>query len=1342
MRNYQAFGKELTRLRVTRGIATQGELGKLLGVAQQTVARWEAGKSRPRAEQVGAVAKVLGADAHQLMELAGHVPERVTVSFDQPLPLASLSPEAFQRFCLSLLEALYPESSVHPLGKTGHEQFGVDIDVTLPDGTVHSFQCKRMAQFGAAKVREAVKAHSAPAARKILLLSRVASPLARQEVRRWAGWDLWDQDDLSQRLRSLPVDAKCRLVDTFFPGQRFSLLGEPNPGPWQNAKEFFAPYLVPGRPFTHLWQLVGRTKECQQLATALEKPTRLVVSLVGPAGGGKSRTLRAAIEDFTQKHRSHIVRMLSPTEPVTGKSLEDLGTRQKLLVVDDAHDRTDLDRLIHYVASPASNAQLLLVYRPYAKEAIDRELARFGLSTTPIVLEKPQKADAIALATQVLEAMGGPVHAAESIATVAYDSPLSVVVGAWIVTREGIHPELFGSHDVFQRMVLRRYRQAIEANVSTNNRDREIIGGMLRVIALLQPVVPDDPSVLALYQSIENINVSDATRLTKLLTGSGILFKRGARYRLSPDLLADSIIESEYITQQGTSNGGAERVFEASIPEHKAHALLNLSRLDWRRNQGDTSGSALLDGLWRNLRWSDDYIRADIKAALEAAHFQPRQALELARRLIADGHGGEEDVCRLIRNSAYTLRYVPDACELLWALGQNDDRQKNLNPNHPLRLLTELATPEPMKPVAYIQAVVDFMLARIREDESWLGLSTPFDVLVGALATEGHTSSATSRAVSLRAYGINHKAVAVVRQRIIDAILEGLTSNNKRHTYAAAQMLGAAIRGPIGLLNRIPTKGELDEWDEEFTETLARVNSLLDRHELSPTILLTIASSASWHAAHAQSVTKKPAEQILKHLDRDLETRVTRVLIDGWGTNTWNHAESLQEHNDSIQRALANDLVKTFPNVLDLAAFINARLLEMRGYGTGLAQSSHIFIGRLLEDNVALAETILDVFATDPETPIADFAPAALALLMRRSAQEADRRIDALLASGDSALSLVARGYAFGFHKEREISERDRVILRRIFTSIDPNVLCWTPWVFRELAPHNMQFAIDIIVNMNPEMPPANRHELFMWLHDDNVMPFNALSSNDLERILALIVDVPRLDDHWVLKFLKRISDRIPRLVVQFAKDRLSAAIDRDDWSLMPVGIYPHEKSSLDIINHSEGPALLRDVLDWAMPKIDDYRFTHHLADLVAGVFGMRHASMVAALEAWCEAGTSSHFKVLASILRDAPPEFVFVHREFVSRLLRAARALGPAEYERVRSALYASGVHGIRSGTPGEPFPQDLALKADAEQVLAKLSKGDPAHRLYDDLRKHAEHDIERQRAEGRAMAEEDEAE
>ena len=73
--------------------------------------------------------------------------------------------------------------------------------------------------------------------------------------------------------------------------------------------------------------------------------------------------------------------------------------------------------------------------------------------------------------------------------------------------------------------------------------------------------------------------------------------------------------------------------------------------------------------------------------------------------------------------------------------------------------------------------------------------------------------------------------------------------------------------------------------------------------------------------------------------------------------------------------------------------------------------------------------------------------------------------------------------------------------------------------------------------------------------------------------------------------------------------------------------------------------------------------------------------------------------------------------------------------------ALFAAAIGGVRSGTPGKPFPFDLEMKAHAEEQLATVGRLDPAFALYTNLLEHAKYGIARQLREGQQMDEEDAA-
>ncbi len=246
----------------------QTALAQRLGgeVRQQAVSGWERGKSRPKREVVARLAELFDVEAEELLQAAGYLtptvdkrenvmpPVRPRVT---TLPLAELPFDRFEQFSADLARQLHPDCKVHRYGGVGHEQYGVDI--VAQKGKVYhkAYQCKRHTQFGPADVKKAVKETILTAERYCILLTRVATPGARDEIKKYEGWELWDVEDISREVRSLPLDAAVRIVDTYFPGWREPFLGVPEPSVWQTKDEFFRRFSG-DQIFTHDWPLVGR----------------------------------------------------------------------------------------------------------------------------------------------------------------------------------------------------------------------------------------------------------------------------------------------------------------------------------------------------------------------------------------------------------------------------------------------------------------------------------------------------------------------------------------------------------------------------------------------------------------------------------------------------------------------------------------------------------------------------------------------------------------------------------------------------------------------------------------------------------------------------------------------------------------------------------------------------------------------------------------------------------------------------------------------------------------------------------------------------------------------------
>ena len=186
----------------------------------------------------------------------------------------------------------------------------------MPNGDIYTFQCKRVQEFGPQKVHTAVAQDTTPGTKKFLLISRIASPQAREAVRQHPKWDIWDKEDISAKIRRLqPID-QLRLVDTFFKGRRFELLGETEAGPWETTEHFFAPFQNSASLFNHVWNLVGRRPGNRRFGQALADDEVRAILLVGSGGAGKTRVLKQVIETYETMHRDVTVRFLSRTGEV------------------------------------------------------------------------------------------------------------------------------------------------------------------------------------------------------------------------------------------------------------------------------------------------------------------------------------------------------------------------------------------------------------------------------------------------------------------------------------------------------------------------------------------------------------------------------------------------------------------------------------------------------------------------------------------------------------------------------------------------------------------------------------------------------------------------------------------------------------------------------------------------------------------------------------------------------------------------------------------------------------------------------------------------------------------
>ncbi|MCA9665984.1 MAG: SAP domain-containing protein [Myxococcales bacterium] len=1265
------------------------------------------------------------------------------------LPLGSISWERFETLCVDLAGAL-PDAAdtpvvAHRYGKRGDDQRGIDVVVTLASGRRRALQCRRWKRYTAKNVRDAIACASYPADEFVLVLACEAQRALRDVIDTHEQWSLWDACDIATLLRSdIAQDDARRIVSAHFGGRWCSaFLGLVSLAPYQSAAHFFGPLLDQARLFHHGWKLTGRDGTLAELANFCGSAEHRVALLPGRGGVGKTRLLRELAQDTRLS-----VRFATQDVAITPETVADLPTGPCLIVVDDAHRRSDIGVLLAYVRA-RRDARLLLACRPYARDALQGQIANAGFDVSEVRLFDELSALGREGTARLLEQVDGlPAPAAQRLTRLAWDSPLVALVGGRLIAQGSLPTPLLEREDDFRRTVLTRFRDVLVGTLGGVIAP-DLCQHVLQLVAAIGPIRFDDDQFRRTAADFLGVRPHVLTRSLDVLVASGVLLRRGRAGRITPDVLGDHILHTACVTAAGDATGFVAEVFETFGPVRPTELLRNLCELDWRLRQSSDRSPNLLSDVWDSLR--EEFTAAPnsgrariLEVLTPTAYFQPDRMLAMVEQAVAHPATAPEPtafarwakfnhnhVLRHVPNIlgaiAHNLEYLPRCCDLLWELGRGDTRQSNALPGEPMRVLTELAAFRPEKPLTFNEQILESVLR-------WSGAAgahdhdhSPCEVLDPLLRRTATCAESDGRNFIMSSFVVPAAAVEGLRVRAIDHLVAVATSDHLRAALRAVKSLTEAMWGPHSLGGLLVTDEQHAAWEPDTLRVVDAIQQARTRGRF-PLVRVRADEHLRSVAQHCmyESAQRRAADILVAEVEGFSE-RLAKALVN---------APHPAEHDGDIdyeeagrirsdaRRDFAREFAARYKCAHEAASVIDAELVALATAREDVAPWHFIYC-LACHDHTYAHELCERVFA-DPTRPLASCLSALVSGIRDEDPDAAGRLVRRALDTGVAGLvQQIAHGYAWCAWCARRCADDDVEAIERATQHADENVRLVAIDAVRRLAQVNPPAAAALVTDIDLGGSERLAKELCTVLDRRHGVPLDRLSDEQVERILGRLLLVPEIDGYHVGQFLAAASGRAPKALVELLLARIQHERDGDGPKYVPMPHQGFRHGLQGVARSPQYPALVRRVRDAILAAKPHSAARFWLPVLFREITELNEVAL-GALDEWVDGGGEAEIEAVSDLLSHARSGFVFARVQWISRLLEAAYRVGAECYRHVASGLRRSARSGAYTRTPGVPSGRLLGMRAAAEAALATLSAASPAHRFYAALRDSAQHNID----------------
>jgi hypothetical protein len=1257
------------------------------------------------------------------------------------LPLKDLrSWESFESFCCDLLNHIHPERPFAHYGKRGDTQHGIDLLGRGQDGSHWVAQCKKYEHFTSRHAKEALEAMSFKADRYLLLISDEATAGVRDVIHEVPSWELWDVRDISRQVRDLPLHKARKLVEHHFgPDWRKHFLGLSGDSDLLSPSDYFARQLDTQRLFHQAWTLVGRENLLEALDDLL-LPTHEAALLSGRGGIGKTKLLYEWSRKTTERSPETRIFFIDAQRPLSREAFDELPAGACILVVDDAHSAQDLSTLLA-IARKCPQLKLLLSCRPQALDELRSRLSRadFDLRRT-MLLEVPplSKGDVLTLARQGLGE--GSAHLAEELAAISADSPLVTVVGARLVSEQGFAPRLLSGNADFQQLLLRRFEEIIVGKVSSRV-ERRLCQRLLELLSVLSPFDPEDAFLP--QQAWEFLRLDEETfrDAVDALVEAGALLRTGNHLRVTPDLLAEHLLEKACI-DSGRSTGYAEKVFDQFAGLSPETLMRNLSALSWRLRETGEEPPGFLSGPWSKLKHilatgSNSDRRFILRLVVAAAYHEPQRALECVEQLFHTLYAQRVDASTPLppelQKSAFTALWLvleasdslASRCvDLLWQVGRDDPRKLDTYSmgDHGVGVLFQLARYSPEQPPNRYDFILDAIERWLEDPDVFDHVHTPFPLFEAILKKQINLSFHDGDEFDRKPFFADATQMGPVRRRALALVQRCVRSGRPRIVQEAADCLRRALRPPNTALDEDAQGPE--QWIPEQLEIIQMLEQLATeyREPFYRCLLVNALYPAITEALDARVFERALA--FISSVPDDFDLRLARVLsFDFLGDRVGSRdiPAEVSARWPSLRQILP-DVVKAFhkrfPDPIAGHEFLQERLSFIAQVPRPSGSEGE-FLEMLARLKPSYAQAFCEHVLAQEQTRLHRPLPEALRVLRQLTFPWFHATARKLMASGKPQLrEFIARSYASAgmelSHPDKALEHQEEELhtLRELLQDEEPAIRNYTVFWLNALGPARDAWLVEVlsgfVVGEDGSLA-SNLCGVLNALHQRGGLPPEYVAT-----FLRKLVPIRSFPPGSIQRFLKEQSGRTPSQVFDLVLCRIQHLEDSPATGFQP---FPLERSRpefvLELAGNAHAASFLQAVLD-RMPgaSVTQRRWLALLFNALSS--DCSSLLSLAFIQEQAHTADASTLDSLASVLSHASVDFILNQFELTCTLIERARALGEPCRRNLNDKLLNRAVRGLGEGDWHSSVPRGEERRERAVTLRNRLRLGSPAWPFY----------------------------